>query len=87
MRTRQPYTACRIYVDGFPELQEGDYLRTTGGSAYLVQALKASPTRPRRRYLTCLRWPVEEIPAGARVFEIRWYPRDKRRPTTLKDLA
>lgn len=87
MRTREPFTECKLYVDGIPQLKEGDYLRTPGGSAYLVQKIKPSRSRPERRNLSCLRWPIEEIPAAARVFELHWYRRPKRRPKTLRDLT
>ena len=87
MRTREPYTECKLYVDGFPKLKVGDYLRTPGGSAYLVQRLTPSRVWPQRRNLSCLRWPLEEIPANACVYELHWYKRPKRRPKTLRDLT
>lgn len=80
---RAPYTECRLYVDGIPSLQEGDYLRTPGGSGYFVVAIRQSPTRPYRRNLRVLRWPVTEIPVGSKVHPLHWYPRSKgpRRPS------
>lgn len=75
---RQPYTECKLYVDGIPQLAAGDYLRTPGGSAYCVVELKQSRTRPQRRNLRCLRWPPSEIPTDVRVFELHWYPRRKK---------
>lgn len=75
---RQPYTECRIYVDGMPELQVGDYIRTAGGSAYCVTEMRQNSRRPYRRHLRCLRWPIAEIPDDATVFELRWYKRAKR---------
>lgn len=78
MTPRQPYTECRIYVDGIPQLEVGHYLRTPGGSGYLVTELRPNRRRPYRRNLRCVRWPVDEIPADATVFELHWYPRRKK---------
>jgi hypothetical protein len=78
-RSRPPYSEVRLYVDGIFALDVGHYLRTRGGSAYLVQAIRRSPSRPHRRYLTCLRWPVAEIPVDAKVWMLNWYRRKRRR--------
>lgn len=75
---RAPYTECRLYVDGIPDLVEGHYLRTPGGSAYWVTSIAASRSRPMRRNLRCLRWPVEEIPESAVVHTMHWYPRRRK---------
>lgn len=75
---RQPYTDCKLYVDGIPQLQPGEYLRTPSGSAYLVTEIRQSRTRATRRNLRCLRWPLGEIPADATVHELHWYPRRRR---------
>lgn len=83
---RAPYTPCRIYVDGIPELKVGDYLRTPGGSAYLVQEMRQNQNRPERRHLTCLRWPPAEIPDDAVIYELHWYQRGKRAARRLSDL-
>lgn len=80
---RQPYTECKLYVDGIPLLAAGDFLRTSGGSAYCVVELMASRSRPHRRNLRCLRWPPDEIPADAKVFELHWYPRGKKQARRL----
>ncbi len=74
----QPYTECKLYVDGIPGLQEGDYLRTRGGSAYFVTSIRQSRSRPYRRNLRALRWPVEEILPQATVHQLHWYPRRKK---------
>lgn len=81
MPCRKPYTECQLYVDGIPTLQVGDYLRTPGGSGYLVTQLRQNGRRPARRHLRCLRWPVAEIPAEAKVYDLHWYRRgrDQRR--------
>lgn len=84
---RLPYTECRLYVDGIPQLQVGDYLRTPAGSAYQVTGMTQHRTRPSRRNLRCLRWPADEIPADATVHSLHWYPRTKQRAKTLKDFA
>lgn len=74
-RSREPGTPCRLYVDGIAELRPGDFITTSGGSAYLVQSMRQSPSRPARRYLDCIRWAAGEIPADARVWTIYWYRR------------
>ena len=75
---REPYTSCKLYVDGMPALEVGHYLRTPGGSGYFVAELRQHRTRPQRRNLRCLRWPVNEIPDDATVHELHWYRRIKR---------
>src|ERR1700741_836643 len=75
---RQPYTECSIYVDGIPQLEVGHYLRTPGGSGYLVTSLRQNRKRTYRRTLRCLRWPVAEIPVEAVVHDLHWYPRRKK---------
>lgn len=78
MLTRQPFTQCKLYVDGLVGVQPGDYITTSGGSAYLVQEVRPSRARPARRNLVCLRWPIAEIPDGARRFVLTWYPRARK---------
>jgi hypothetical protein len=80
---RAPYTDCRIYIDGVPELKVGDYLRTPGGSAYLVTEMRQNARRPHRRHLRCLRWPVAEVPDDATIFEFHWYKRASKRTRRL----
>lgn len=77
MACRKPYTECQLFVDGIPGLQVGDYLRTRGGSGYLVTHLRQNRRRPARRHLRCLRWPVAEIPADAKVYDLHWYSRSR----------
>jgi hypothetical protein len=86
VKSRAPYTECRIYVDGCPELDVGHFISTTR-SAYRVQSMRQDRKRPQRRHLVCLRWPIAEIPAGSTVFEFKWYPRRKKRATTLAQMA
>ncbi len=76
--SRPPYTPCKLYVDGLPLLRSGDYITTSGGSAYLVQAVRPSPSIPRRRYLDCVRWPIAEIPDDAQTWILTWYKRPRR---------
>lgn len=71
----QPYTACKLYIDGAEGLAVGDFIVTSGRSAYLVQSLRPSPSRPERRYLQCLRWPIDKIPDDARCYQLNWYRR------------
>lgn len=74
-RTRQPYTSCKLYIDGAQGLEAGDYITTSGGSAYLVQSTRTSPTRPERLYMQCLRWPIDLIPDDAKCYRLNWYRR------------
>lgn len=75
MKSRAPYTPCRLYYDGCRDLKAGDYLRTPAGSAYLVQTIRQNRRRAYRQHLECLRWPAAEIPADSRVHALHWYPR------------
>lgn len=77
--TRQPYTPCKLYVDGIFALEVGHFLVTNGGSAYLVQEIRQNRRRPHRRHLQCVRWPREEIPAEATVHELTWYKRQRKK--------
>jgi hypothetical protein len=78
VRSRQPYTECRIYIDGLFGLEVGHYIRTAGGSGYFVTEVRQNRKRVHRRHLRCLRWPVAEIPADAVVHELRWYARKRK---------
>ena len=71
----QPYTPCKLYIDGADDLSAGDYILTSGGSAYLVQGTRPSPSKPERLYLDCLRWPPGDIPEDARCYQLNWYRR------------
>lgn len=70
-----PFTPCKLYIDGARELSAGDYILTSGGSAYLVQATRPSPSKPERLYLNCLRWPPDKISEDARCYHLNWYRR------------
>ncbi|MCF3155665.1 MULTISPECIES: hypothetical protein [Pseudomonas] len=72
---KQPYTPCRLYVDGADGIAVSDFITTAAGSAYLVQTLRVSRTLPERKYMGCLRWPIAEIPADARCYQLIWYRR------------
>lgn len=74
-RTRPPYTPCKLYVDGVDGIQVGDYITTAAGSAYLVQTLRVSRTRPERKHMQCLRWPIDLIPDDANCYRLNWYRR------------
>lgn len=82
---RQPYTPCKLFYDGFASLHVGEYLKTPAGSAYLIQSVRINRNRAYRQHLDCIRWPVAEIPKGATVHPLHWYPR-KRRAQTLQQL-
>jgi hypothetical protein len=83
MMQRPPYTECKLYVDGIPSLDVGHYLRTPGGSGYQVVGIRQSMSRPFRRNLRCLRWPVDEIPVDAVVHDLHWYKRAPKRGRRL----
>lgn len=72
---REPFTPCKLYIDGASGLGPGDYIVTSGGSVYLVQHTRQSPSRPDRLYLACLRWPPQQIPADAKCYQLNWYRR------------
>ena len=74
-RTRQPYTPCKLYVDGAEGIAVGDFITTAAGSAYLVQTLRVGRARPERKYMTCLRWPIDLIPDDAKCYRLNWYRR------------
>ncbi|MBJ2221050.1 hypothetical protein [Pseudomonas sp. MF7453] len=74
-RTRSPYTPCKLYVDGAEGIAVGDFITTAAGSAYLVQTLRVSRTRPERKHMNCLRWPIDLIPVDAKCYRLTWYRR------------
>lgn len=79
MNRRQPYTPCKLYVDGAEGIAVGDFITTAGGSAYLVQTLRVSRTKPERKHMECLRWPLADVPPEARCFTLAWYARKSRK--------
>lgn len=87
MLRKPPYTECRIYYDGAAALEIGHFLKTPGGSAYRVQNIRQDRKREYRVHLTCLRWPVGEIPADATVHPLHWYARKKRRGVSMRQYA
>lgn len=86
MRTKPPYTECRIFYDG-QVVEIGHFLQTPGGSAYRIQNIRQDRKREYRRHLTCLRWPVDEIPAESTVHPLYWYPRKRKRGVALATLT
>lgn len=74
MSRKQPYTPCKLYVDGADGIAVGDFIVTTR-SAYLVQTLRVNRNRPERKHMDCLRWPMSAVPADARCFTMTWYKR------------
>ena len=94
---RQPYTPAKLYVDFGRYLRAGEcpcspgcYIVSSGQrarAAYLVQTVRESNTVPGRRHLGVLRWPREEVPDGACVHRMTWYPRKPRRTIRLADLS
>lgn len=87
MRSRAPYTPCKLFYDGARALEVGHYLKTPAGSAYLIQSIRQNRNRAYRQHLDCVRWPAAEIPEGAKVHPLYWYARKKktaRRQATLR---
>lgn len=72
---KAPYTPCKLYVGGAEGITVGDFITTAAGSAYLVQTLRVSRTRPERKLMDCLRWPIAEVPPDARCYQLTWYRR------------
>ncbi len=85
-RSGEPYTVCKLFYDGAHPLQPGEFLRTPAGSAYKVTATRLNRNRPYRQMLTCLRWPLEEIPKRAKVHPLHWYARKKKAGRALASL-
>lgn len=82
----EPYTPCKLYYDGIMPALVGDFLKTPAGSAYKVTAAHRNRNRPTRQMLTCLRWPLQEIPRKATVLMLHWYPRKKKQGRKLASL-
>lgn len=86
-----------MYVDilmGRKAPEPGWYLQAIGqrgdrNSAYLVltarQAKRRDPKAPPRIMMDVQL--VDDIPAGASVFEFRWYPRKKRKRSFEQDMV
>lgn len=83
MRSKPPYTPCKLYYDGAVDLEPGHFLLTPAGSAYLVQEIRRDRNRHYRQHLKCLRWPAAEIPKDGKVHSLHWYPRVKKRGRRL----
>lgn len=78
-----PLEPCKLYIDGIPTLQAGEYLVTVArgrwSSGYRVLEVRQSPSKPQRRNLLCERVRPVDIPAGPRVYVLHWYSRGARR--------
>lgn len=74
MSRKQPYTPCKLYIDGADGIAVGDFIVTTR-SAYLVQSLRTNRNRPERKHMDCMRWPISEVPGDARCFTMTWHKR------------
>lgn len=69
--------------DDGPGPDEGDYILTTGGTAYrILEAHRVRSTvHPNRYRLRALKLGgADEIPEGVRVLSLRFYRRDRKRP-------
>ena len=87
MRTKPAFTPCKLFYDGGARLELGDYLRTPGGSAYLIQIVRPNGNRTYRRHLDCVRWPIDEIPENAVIHPLHWYARKRRLAKRLAEFA
>lgn len=68
-----------LRYDTDQQVADGQYLRTTAGTCYLVLSARPSARIPGRWNLRVVRWPAADIPASALVHPLFWYSR-KRRP-------
>lgn len=84
---RTPYTPCKLFYDGGQTLDVGHFLKTPGGSAYLIQKVRRNKNRSYRQHLDCVRWPIEEIPVDALTHPLHWYARKKKSGTRLSQIA
>jgi hypothetical protein len=86
-----------MYVDilhGREQPKPGWYLQAIGrrgdrNSAYLVRTARPAKRRNSKappRIIMDVQL-VDDIPAGAGIFEFRWYPRKKRKRTFQQDMA
>lgn len=87
MRSRLPYTPCKLYYDSPTRVAAGDYLQTPTGTSYQVTGVRESTTHRTRQHLKVLRWPKDEIPEGAAVHPIYWYARPKKATRRLLELS
>lgn len=74
-------TIVSIYMDFFnlAPAEEGDYIKSNGGTVYLVRRSRQSPSRPYRYNLKALKLGKNvPIPEGERVIPLYWYRRDKK---------
>jgi hypothetical protein len=76
----EPGTRCRLYYDcGVPGPVEGDFIRTTAGSCYLIERARRSRTRPERVHLDVIRLDRDAVDEGQDgVWPLHWYPRRRK---------
>jgi hypothetical protein len=86
MKSRAPFTPCKLYYDGARDLAVGHFLKTPAGSAYLVQSIRQNRNRPYRKHLDCVRWPAAEIPLDSIVHPLFWYARKRSAGRSLRSI-
>ena len=69
---------ARLYYDSPRGVEPGHFLRSNGGSLYLVRAVRRSPTVRFRKYLTVARLGRADPPPDAVVHPLYWYSRVRR---------
>lgn len=77
-RSEQFFTPTKLYYDG-RAVKPGEFLRSSGGSVYLIERVRQSPTKRYRRYLDVLRWDPAQLSSEDVVYPLYWYPRRRRR--------
>lgn len=72
-----PGTTCTLSYDcADGEPVPGDFVRTDAGSCYRIDAVRPSPTRPGRFYLSVMRLEHDAVqPQQDGVWPLRWYRR------------
>ncbi len=68
------------YDDPSEPPEDGDFLVSSGGSAYLILAARRMVSRYRNRWwLRVARFDPTEVPEDAMVHRLVWYPRGRKR--------
>jgi hypothetical protein len=73
------FTPTTLYYDSPRRVTPGHFLRSSGGSVYLIERVRSSPTRRQRKYLDVLRYDPAQVPVDAVVHPLFWYKRRRRR--------
>lgn len=86
-RPEQFFTPTKLYYDSPHRVEPGEFIISNGGAVYLVRRVRHSPTKRFRKYLDVLRFDPRQVPPGAVVHDIRWYPRRRKSLTGTRRRA